>query len=148
MNKNPGVLYMERLTISPSNSKKIAAFITSELTNLKAVENIVEKVKKEGDPKRKEFENQIVEDYFYQGLFPMIYMFAKNIQTTFYINNKKNNRGTLPDYRSSVKKVFKKFNEVSNRLNTILGKKISSKIDKDLITVRELGHQKLSLCRH
>jgi hypothetical protein len=64
-------------------------------------------------------------------------MYVKNIQTTYFINNKKSNKNKLSIYKDNVSEVFKKFQEVSSNLGKILENNILTQIDKELITVRD-----------
>lgn len=140
-NKMPEGTYMERLTLSPAVSDSIKSLILSELNSLKVIEDLQSKLNLEANPKKKKQELGIIDEYFYHGLLPIIYIYAKNIQTTFFINNKRSNKLSLQNYRSAIKEVFKKFNEVSYRLSAILRVNFSNKINRDLITESDAKNQ-------
>jgi hypothetical protein len=99
LNKDPGVIYLEKYTLDTSLSSEVSELITSELVKTSTFLEISKKLKTIIDPNRKKHEQEVVKNYFFEGLLPIVYMYIKNIQTTFFINKKRDNTSKMDTYR-------------------------------------------------
>lgn len=75
-----------------------------------------------------------IRNYICEGLLPLVYMYLKNIQATYFINSKRTNKSLLADYKKNVSKVFQVFSDNTIHLSIILDAKGDFGLNKDLVT--------------
>jgi hypothetical protein len=98
-NKPKPVKYMENITLTRDEAKNLVSLITQELSFVPVVLKKFKMIEKESNPEVRDSQINILRNYFYNSLFPIVYQYVKNIQTTYFINHKLVNKEEIDYHR-------------------------------------------------
>lgn len=79
----------------------------------------------------------MLKNYFYSGLFPMVYQYVKTVQSTYFINHKLMNKEEIDYHRNNLKIIFTKFTECGFSISQILGKNIAADLKEGFTIISD-----------